>query len=175
MRRGHTLTELLVVLTILALFSMIVMPRFIEHGIRARLDAAADAVRADVTYSRQRALSTGLRHQLFLDTETREITVQPFRPETLELQDAGAQQTPAPVLRDRLHQDVRVLEWNVAPLGYESGNQVAGTEQPLTFYPEGRSDNATIVLEDSQGKQRGLRVDGFTGEIREMTEEELRQ
>lgn len=175
MRRAHTLTELLVVLTILVLFSMVVLPRFIEHHGRARLDAAADSVRSDVTFTRQRAISTGLRHQLFLDTETLELTVQPFRPETAELQDTAAQQAPAPVLRDRLHREVRVLEWNVAPLGYENATQVAGTDQPLTFYPEGRSDTATIVLEDGRGTQRGLRVDGFTGEIREMTEEELRQ
>lgn len=175
MRRAHTLTELLVVLTILALFSVVAIPRFAATAMRSRLDAAVDALRANIGYTRARAVSTGLRHQMFLDAETFEITVQPFRPEQLETQGTAVQQVPEPVLRDRLPELIRVTDWSVEPLGYLNQTAAASTsDQPLTFYPEGNGDSVTIVLEDNFGERRGLRLDGYSGEIVALTPEELR-
>lgn len=175
MKRAHTLTELLVVLAILALFSVIAIPRFAATAMRSRLDAAVDALSADIGFTRARAVSTGLRHQMFLDGETLEITVQPFRPEQLESQGAAVQQVPEPVLRDRLPEHIQVTDWSVEPMGYmNSGQPATAGAQPLTFYPEGTGDSVTIVLEDNFGERRGLRMEGYSGEIIALTPEELR-
>ncbi|HEU4754908.1 MAG TPA: prepilin-type N-terminal cleavage/methylation domain-containing protein, partial [Armatimonadota bacterium] len=185
-RRAHTLTELLVVLTILSLFAGIVIPRAITAVVRTRLDAALDAVRADLTFTRARAVSTGLRHQFTLDPDTRQIRVDPFRPEQLDQTTAAsAEQQQPPPLTDQLPETVRVSTWSVSPLGAAQGLPTAATAttqggaqnaggQLLVFYPEGRSDDAVIVLEDADGNRKGLRIDGFSGEIRDMQPDELR-
>ncbi len=169
---GHTLTELLVVLAILSLFAVIAFPRFITAYRQSRLRAAMDAVRQDLVLTRARAVGTGVRHQLLLDPETRTITVQPYRP---ELEVAGGAPSGDPslqVLRDTLPEDISVSRFEVAPLGFQGAP--SGEGQPLTFYPEGRGDSASIVLENEDGDRLGVRIDGFSGEIRDMTEEELR-
>jgi hypothetical protein len=45
----------------------------------------------------------------------------------------------------------------------------------VTFYAEGRSDNALVVLETDTGERRGVELNGFTGEITELNETELRE
>jgi type II secretory pathway pseudopilin PulG len=171
-RRAHTLTELLLVLTILGTLAVIALPRFASALMRSRVDAALDAARSDLHFTRARAVATGLRHQFMLDAVTREIVVEPLRPELLEGDPLGGQALPDVALRTRLSEEVRVAEWSVFPLGYDSGSGAANV--PLVFYPEGRGDSAVLILEDGQGTRRGLRVDGFSGEIREMTDEEMR-
>ena len=67
-RSGHTLPEVLLVLTILAILAAIAVPRFAAAMFRSHMDGAFRAIRADISYSRARAISTGLRHQLTVDT-----------------------------------------------------------------------------------------------------------
>jgi type II secretory pathway pseudopilin PulG len=177
LRRAHTLVELLLVLTILALFALIAVPHMAAALLRSHLDAATDAVRADLTFTRNRAIGSGIRHQFVFFPTTGEIVVEPFRPEE---QAAGTTTSQAPVrlpLEDRLPEGIQVVEWRVFPLGY--GQQTAASTQgavdgaPIIFYPEGTGDSARIVLQDERGTRRGLAVDGFAGEIRELQAEEL--
>jgi prepilin-type N-terminal cleavage/methylation domain-containing protein len=179
-RRAHTLTELLVVLTILGLFAGIALPRVIGSLMRTRLETALGAIRSDLTFARARAVSSGLRHQVLMDTETGELRVEPFRPEQMAAADQAQAVDQRPALTDTLPQSVRVTSWNVSPLGALQGVPTAGQDgaaggdgAPILFYPEGRSDDAMIVLEDNEGTRRGLRIDGFSGEIRELQPEEL--
>lgn len=167
---------MLVVLMILALFALIALPRFAATLLRSRLDAAVDAVRGDLHFTRARAIATGRRHQFVLDQNARELIVQPYQPERENASGVSIQQPDIP-LRDRLPEEVKVVEWTVAPIGYEQNEQGAGGGQdlPLVFYPEGNSDGAMLILEDGQGTRRGLRVEPMTGEVRDMTPEELRQ
>jgi type II secretory pathway pseudopilin PulG len=177
-RRAHTITELLLVLTILSLFAVIAIPRVASAVLRTKLDAAFEAVRGDLAFTRARAVSTGLRHQFVMDTGTGEIAVEPFRPEALDAASAPVQPEQSVVLRDTLPESVTVATWTVSPLGamLQPGGAAGapGTEAaPLVFYPEGNCDDAILILEGPQGARRGLRVDGFSGEIREMQPEEL--
>lgn len=180
--RGHTLTELLVILTILTLLAFLVGPRFLGARNRARLDGALQTALNDFSFARARAISTGLRHQVEIDTQNGELVVAPYHPEDAQVQTAGtAQSEPDVSLREQMPQDVEISNWTVSPMGVNSSaGRTAGTAAlagsgPLTFYPEGRSDDATLVLRDSDGDRRGLLVDGFSGTIREMTEDELAQ
>jgi prepilin-type N-terminal cleavage/methylation domain-containing protein len=179
-RRAHTLTELLVVLTILGLFAGIAMPRVIGSLMRSKLDTALGAIRSDVTFARARAVSSGLRHQVLMETETGELRVEPFRPEQQAAEGQAQTVEQRPALVDRISTSVHVTTWSVSPLGAAQGLATAsqdgtggGDGAPIVFYPEGRSDDAMIVLEDSEGARRGLRIDGFSGEIRELQPEEL--
>lgn len=182
-RRGHTLTELLVVLTILALFAFIAIPRFVTALGRARLDGVMSSLRSDLQFARSRAIATGRRMQVAMDPDTRELVVLPVRFEELE-GTAGSQNgaEPEPALREQFPQWLTVTAWELAPLGFDSSapggaGAPLGTgspDSPLTFYPEGRSDGARILVEDADKNVRGLIVDPLTGEIRELTPEELR-
>jgi prepilin-type N-terminal cleavage/methylation domain-containing protein len=175
---GHTLPELLIVLTILVLFALIAFPRMAQSLTRTRLDAAFEAVRSDLSFAKARAISTGMRHQVLVDTESRELLVAPVR--MSEMAETGGvpadpTATAPPALRDNLSEEIQVAEWSVSPLGMAQENARAAvqTGTPLVFYPEGQSDSARVVLEDSSGARRGLLVDAFTGEIRELSPEEL--
>lgn len=172
MRRAHTLMELLVVLSLLSLAAGIVAPRFLASWDSAQLNAAASAMRNDFAFAKARAASTGLRHLVQVDSNTGELQVQPFRAEELT-QGATAQTQSLPVLQDTMPDRVKVLQWRVEPFGYTDANSTQADTSVLTFYPEGRSDNALLVLESAGGQQRGVQVDGYTGEVRELNAQEI--
>lgn len=165
------------VLAILTLFALIAIPRMASAVLRSRLDAALDSVRGDLQFTRARTVSTGLRHQMQIDAGSGEILVAPFHPEETVSGAAAPGATPDIALQDSLPRDVRVVQWSVSPLGYDTGQAQAGgagSSQSLVFYAEGRGDSAVLVLEDTHGDRRGLRFDGFTGDIRELQPEEMK-
>jgi len=174
MRRAHTLMELLVVLSLLTLAAGVVAPRFISGWDSAQLNAAASAVRNDFAFAKARAASTGLRHQVLVDSNTGELLVQPFRPEEQTQAAASQVVSSVPVLQDVVSGRVKVMQWRVEPFGYTDSSTTTATDTSvLTFYPEGRSDNALLVLESAGGQQRGVQVDGYTGEVRELNAQEI--
>jgi len=172
------MVELLVVLTFLTLFAVIVIPNMASGWTKSKLDTSVEAMRSNLNYSRARAVATGLRHQFQLDPSTGEIAVAPYHPEDQALAgQVGAPQADQPdvALRDNLPEGVRVVDWQVYPLGVPQTPLGGAGDIPLTFYPEGTSDSAEVVLEDDRGTKRGYRLDGFNGELRELTEEEIQQ
>ncbi len=178
-RRAHTLGELLVVLFILSLFALVVIPRFAGNMFRARADAAVNAMEADLGFARSRAVATGVRHQVVLDSQSGELQVVPYQPEDQAGGTTGAAPAANPEVayRNRLPESVRVTTWTASPM-QALGVTNAATElegQPITFYPEGSSDGLRLILEDDQGNRRGLILDSYTGQTRRMTDEELRQ
>jgi type II secretory pathway pseudopilin PulG len=168
--------ELLVVLTILTLMGGIMLPAFLASRERAQLRGAIDAILSDLNLARARAISAGLRHQFVLDPGTREVYVAPFRPEEAAAAQGPAAALPATVLEDRLPEGVEIDEWAVVPAGpmlsTPTGSSAVGIGT-LNFYAEGVSDSARLVLNLGRSNARGIIVDGLTGEIREMTAEEI--
>lgn len=169
---------MLVVLAILTLFAFLVVPKFIGSRNRARLDSALQMALNDLSFARARAISTGLRHQVVMDTQSGELVVAPYHPEDAEVRTASTAPQQDVALRDAFPEDVAISSWTVSPMGVNT--QTAGTsgtagDGPLTFYPEGRGDDATLVLRDGDGDRKGLLVDGYSGVIREMTDTELAQ
>ncbi len=189
-RRGHTITEVLLVLTILVLFAVVALPRFVSSLSTSRLDAAIDAYRGDLEFARSRAIATGSRHYVMVDTQTGELIVVPFRADENALQQqGGSQQTPAMdegsaagegqsvLLRETLPDGIQLVDWTVSPLGLQqqTGAQSSPAIQdlPLTFYAEGQGDAARLILENAEGQRRGILVDPVTGEIRMLDPEEM--
>lgn len=175
-RSGHTLAELMVVLLILVMFALIVGPRVLTALAPQQLDIALNAIRGDLDYARARTTATGMRHQFTVQPDTGEVIVVPVRMhEMTGSQAAGGAPQQDAALTEKLAEEVKVVEWSVTPLA-TGGMAAAGNTQltdVLTFYPEGTSDSAQLVLEDSEGNRRGLELNGYTGELRELTQEEL--
>jgi prepilin-type N-terminal cleavage/methylation domain-containing protein len=176
-RRGHTLTELLVVLAILTLLAFIVGPRLLGARNRVRLDEAVQLVLNDLSFAKARAISTGLRHQVEVNTQTGELIVLPYHPEEATTGAVSVNQAePDVALREQMPEDIEITSWEVSPMGLNTGTTGSSAQAgfgPLTFYPEGRGDNASLVLRNPDGDRKGVLVDGYSGTIREMTEDEL--
>lgn len=175
------------VLTILSLFAVLALPRFITSIGRAKLSTAMNMVRQALFFARSRSAATGVRHQLTLDRENRLVIVEAFQPEMSMagngLSGAGGATTQPgqsgvpPALREQFPEGVEVAEWTVTPLESIIGNPTrtqsgATGIETMFFYPEGRGDSAYLVLEDA-GERRAVEIDGFRGEIRELTQEEM--
>ncbi|MGV3723404.1 MAG: hypothetical protein ACO1SX_21115 [Actinomycetota bacterium] len=176
MKRAHTLMELLVVITLLLLAVGIAMPYFMHGWSTAQMNSAAAAIRNNFGFARTRAVASGVRHQLLIEPEAGTLIVQAFRPD--EQANASATQQAGqelPVLEYALPERVRVTEWTVEPMGYAAQNVSQTQSEVVTFYAEGRSDNALVVLETDTGERRGVELNGFTGEITELNELELRE
>ena len=77
-RGGHTLPELLIILVILVAFAVMALPRFAGSMMQSRLDGALSQLKQDLSFARTRAVATGIRHQVLLDAETRELIVLPL-------------------------------------------------------------------------------------------------
>lgn len=175
------------VLTILSLFAVLALPRFITSIGRAKLSSAMNTVRQALYFARARSAATGVRHQLTLDRENRLVTVEAFQPEMSMsgngLSGAGGptgqpgQNGVPPALLEQFPEGIEVAEWSVTPLEAMIDNptrtQSGSTGiETMFFYPEGRGDSAYLVLEDG-GERRAVEIDGFRGEIRELTREEM--
>lgn len=178
-RAGHTLPELLIVLTILTLFAVLALPRFIDRAGHERLDLTAELLRQALEMARARAAATGVRHQLVLDREARVLTIEAFQPE-LSLggtaQNGGQAPPPAP-WREELPEGIEIDEWRITPLDSligapGSSPQLAAGGDSLFFYPEGRADSALLTLV-YKNERRTIELDGFRGEVRELSAEEM--
>src|SRR5690348_11514010 len=114
-RRAHTLAEMAVVTTILALLATLVMPRLIVGWSRMKGETALEMVQEDFAFARQRAVGTGMRHQLIVNPQTGEIVVEVRRVD--EEQTGNARSVSEnQVLKDQLPEEVKVVEWVVNPL-----------------------------------------------------------
>jgi len=164
---------MMIVLAVLVFFAVLAIPRMMSGLRRSRLDRAVDAIRGDLQFARARAASTGLRHAVVADAASRHVLVQPYRPEEAEAANAAGG-APDFALQDPLPDDINVTTWSVSPVS-PPNVPAESTSDVLTFYPEGRSDSLLVVLEDDEGSRRALQLEGFTGELRELTDEELGQ
>ncbi len=168
-------------LFILSLLATIVIPRFAATLLRSKLDVTLDAIRGDLSFARSRAVATGVRHQVLWDAQSREIVVAPFRPEEASGTTAGGRSPEggtSVALRDRVPEEVEVAVWDAYPLaasgaGSPVSAQAVGTV--ITFYPEGQSDNARIVLTNKSRDQVGLELDGSAAQVRKLSREEIGQ
>jgi Tfp pilus assembly protein FimT len=175
MRRAHTLAELAVVMTILSLLATLVVPRLIVAWGRVEGESALEMVQEDFAFARARAVGTGMRHQLVLNPQTGDITVEVRR---IDEETTGNARSVSEnqALKDRLPDNVKVVEWVVNPLTASTALNRSGATtaaDAVVCYPEGRTDDATLILEDKQGRRSGVRLDGYTGELRALTAEEL--
>jgi Tfp pilus assembly protein FimT len=175
MRRAHTLMEMAVVMTLLSLLATLVVPRFIVAWGKVQGETALEMVQEDFAFARQRAIGTGMRHQLNLNPQTGEITVEVRRVDETTTGNARSV-SENQVLTDRLPEEVKVVEWVVNPLTASTALTRSGATQAadaVVCYPEGRTDDATLIIEDRDGRRSGVRLDGFTGELRALTDEEM--
>ncbi|MBL8038452.1 MAG: GspH/FimT family pseudopilin [Nitrospira sp.] len=136
---GKTLTELLVVVGIVAIVASMALPNFMTLNSRTQLRCAAEEIASELRLAKQLALTNRDRVRIFVDLDRRELVTQ-F------------------VLSGLTH---HVYHYSDKHLVIEEPS--AGPE--ILFHPSGRSATATTVqLRSQEGQSQKLTV-SITGRV----------
>jgi prepilin-type N-terminal cleavage/methylation domain-containing protein len=182
---GFTLIELLLTLVVLLMLLGAIVMNFTELQTGVQVDEGAEQFESLVRYARAQAASTGCRVRLSFEEAVDEDFMIPlgnvfvsWEPEPLER--PGEFQPLAelsPLVESLLQlvevEDVRPLRSgssNGATQGLDSEEeQTPAWFAPITFYPDGSSDSAEVILSarDSDDERRlAIRIIGATGTVK---------
>lgn len=136
MRRGFSLIELVVVLSLVSLIAMVLVPRW-AAGNRSELQATASDILAALADSKRAAMLSGEPQQFKIDVNRR-------------VWQAGNRHGRIP---DRV--SVRFV--------FGQATLAAPVAPEIRFSPQGHASGGVLLLE-SEGQQRRIAVDWLTGE-----------
>lgn len=190
--RGFTLIELLLAVVLLMLLAGSLVVNFSAMQASSQLDEAAGQLESAIRYARAHASNTGCKVRLSFEEEVGDDMAVPLGNVFVEweadpLGRPGVYETlrQASLLMENLLEfaqidDVRALDGS-GSLSQENETEEGESAEfvfaPITFYPDGSSDSAQIILasRDEQEKRRiSVKVIGASGVIRteEFKEEE---
>lgn len=189
-RRGFTLMELLLTLSLLVVLTLLAWPLLQEPLASRRLLAAADAIRTQWTLARVEAMHSG-RTRVFryavngscFSTERQDADpalaglaaaddLPPDVPEDLiaSEESAAPQQSVEKTLPEGVQFSVQELSADMptppADMAAEPG-QAAARDLPesIFFYADGTTSDARLTLRDSRGRTVTLTLRGLTGTV----------
>ena len=177
-RDGFTLLEILIVVVVIAAFGGLLLP---SPGalLGLRIRNASRIVAAELEYTAQRAIATGLVHLWVVDlerqafrieqliaTDSEELDELPTHSELLELAPPQTSTEYQPI-------DNKSGEWRWLDAREVLIDEVRMGEREtregivaISFAPDGGADAAEIWLLDESGLEQRLSITGFTGEVR---------
>ena len=160
MKKGFTLIELIVVLTILGLGIVLVYPSFGRMSQGVELKAAAKKVSTILRYYRSEAVQKGKAFQVVFDVDTREIRVRPVQAEENRGEGEKNQEK---ILREKerylLPEGIQVKEMKIPASQYPSEYPV------IEFYPNGGSNGGSFLIERENSKAYRIQVNFLTGVV----------
>ena len=165
MKKGFTLLELIVVLTVLGLGIVLVYPSFGRMSQGVELKAAAKKVSAILRYYRSEAVQKGKAFQVVFDVDTREIRVRPVEAEeNKEEGEKSEEKISGEKEKYLLPEGIQVKEMKIPASQYPSEYPV------IEFYPNGSSNGGSFVMERENLKAYRIQVNFLTGvvELREV-------
>jgi prepilin-type N-terminal cleavage/methylation domain-containing protein len=185
---GFTLIELLLTLVLLLLLLGAVVINFTGLQTGVQLDEGAEQFESLIRYARAHAANTGCKVRVTFEEVIDEDIAIPlgnvfvsWEPEPLTRPGEFLPLTELSPLTDSLLGLVEVED--VRPLGTqaihplpEGEGDVAASFAPITFYPDGSSDSAEIVLaaRDLEDDRRlALRIIGTTGTVKRHNVSEM--
>ena len=185
---GFTLIELLLTLVLLLLLLSAVVINFTGLQSGVQLDEGAEQFESLIRYARAHAANTGCKVRLTFEEIIDEDIAIPlgnvfvsWEPEPLQRPGEFHPLTELSPLTDSLLGLVQVED--VRPLGAQASlphpdplpegeGEVAASFAPITFYPDGSSDSAEIVLaarDLADDRRLALRIIGATGTVKRHT------
>jgi type II secretion system protein H len=182
--RGFTLIEILAVVAILALAAVIVLPNLAALGER-RLHHAAQRLAAELEFTRQRAVVTGVPHRMLFDLDNRVYRIEWLGapeeqelPVPAEMEYDVSQGSKLPLSAPQKE----AVEFEPVPdtfgnfRNFDGDVHVAGLETKdgwvsqglpaIVFEPDGSAAYTEIVLEEGGGARQTLAVQPLDDAVR---------
>ncbi len=171
-RLGFSLMELLLVMAILVFVGALSVPAIQQTFARQSLDKSADRLRVAMGQARVQAIREGEVYAVFFIEGGQWFNVAPFsksqEQKTLandrqRVADEGGQSN---FESDLLPSGISFAA-NVIPINARAaeslGGEESGTIRPILFYPDGSSQIAKIVMQNSKESYVEVQLRGLTG------------
>ena len=190
LRRGFTLIELMVVLTILVLLAGLVAPSFTRQYHEAKLRSTVRDLVALMQYARSQAVVEGTTYRLNIDRDGGRVWVTYYETES---EDASGESEPRFVEDETILGASRKLPDGVtigevqlgdealAQLSDEALEQINALSNRLNeegtpfiaFAPSGTTDGGRILLENEYEDRLAVTLDAITGRTEVLEEDEI--
>ncbi|HKS36999.1 MAG TPA: prepilin-type N-terminal cleavage/methylation domain-containing protein [Verrucomicrobiae bacterium] len=151
---GFTLIEIMIVIGIVAMILVMGMPSIIQSVRKDPLRQAVSDLMEGCSYARAQAILQGFPQELVIRAVDGHFTVRrvPINATGSSgespIETPGATPAPAP-FSARLHEDIAVILLDV-----NFRDQMEAEESHVRFYPNGISDEFTIVVETPYGRRK---------------------
>lgn len=200
-RAAFSLIEMILVLAILVAIGAIVAPSFNEAFIRQRLQSSADRLRSEWERARLTAMKTGQTQIFTCVPDTGGYTVEPYMSDAdmlnasagatvtttggtvVEATATGAMVAPSASTGEgkELEEGITFFscavstDMRAASVAESQGGMAAlsAVNQSVLFYPDGSTSTAEVIVQDSAGRQRAVRMRGLTGTTQVLTPGEV--
>lgn len=153
---GFTLTELMIVVAVIAVLGAIATPALLSQLPEYRLRGTARAISSTLQYAKMSAASTGKEYRVrfLLDTS----------PQRYHLQQGNL------FNGSDIWTDVRILQEIPPQVRIDHGTDYRGSHKSgmstIEFNPTGTASSGGVYLENSRGNHYSVKVSSSTGRIR---------
>jgi type II secretion system protein H len=169
---GFTLTELLVVLLLIGIFTGIMVAEMRGAFEEALLRSSAREVMSGLSLASSRAVSLNQAHAFELNPAEKQFVVRSRgkAAASAEEQNEGEE---TKRIDERITVEIRnPAEAAADEPGDEPAEQRRNEPDVIQFYPDGTADGREIVLRDDHDAQLVLRINPVTGRVRVQEESE---
>ena len=179
-RVGFTLIEMIMVVAILILIAALSIPAVSRSFSSQKLNKSVDLVRTQMNRARIKALKTGEVYGFFYEPQGTTYRIAEFNAQAQDIIENGSgnrndddeiRSSNYDYDEDRLPRDVKFVGHSIqddarAKMVISETNLDTGQLFPILFYPDGTSQNATLVLENRDGDLMSVILRGLTGTTR---------
>ncbi|HUL38185.1 MAG TPA: GspH/FimT family pseudopilin [Thermodesulfobacteriota bacterium] len=157
--RGFTLLEIIIVLTLFALSTLLVVPSLSRFSKGIELTGSAKKVSAILRYCRSEAVNKGKIYQVFFDTESQEVKVR-----SMERTEEGKGSD------EKSEEKISEKKYALPSLVHIKEVKVGSTQYPsdlpaIEFYPTGGSNGGSVLLDSLDSKGYRINVNFLTGMV----------
>lgn len=178
-RLGFTLMELVMVMAILVLVAGLAIPMVSRSFTSQKLTKSVDLVRTQMNRARIKAMKSGEVYGFFYEPQGTTYRIAEFNAQAQDIIENGSGnrndddevQSNYDFDGDRLPRDIKFVGHSIqddarAKSVIAETNLDSGQLFPILFYPDGTSQNATLVLENRDGDLMSVILRGLTGTTR---------
>lgn len=173
-RTGFSLIEIIIVTALMVTIGAMVVPAMLDFFGSQKLSKAADKVRTEMGRARVMAIRSGDIYAFYFTPEMTSYTVAPFnesfneRTQPQEKRGVDDRASDFNFDEERLPRGITFAAAD-SPEDARVAQAMAENEvnlssmRPILFYPDGTSQNATIILKNDQQELYKITLRGLTG------------
>ncbi len=163
-RSGFSLLEILVVLAVFVIITALAVPMLQRSYSGQQLRSGADTVRAKFQQARVNAIETGDVYGFFYAPGTNKYFVAPIVLGFKSLVEGGG----LPVDENELEHEIifttgETIQDSRSQAEMQNASVNFADMRPVLFYPDGTSQDATVILQNQTGLAIQVNLRGLTG------------